>query len=155
MTYEIIDGKIIITSSYHYATLIIPEGVDGDQMALDYIAAHAKTFDELKAMKAEEIAGAFDAAALNGRFTSSLGFDVDARRGGAKNDLQNLEVLINQGVTEFRDADNITRNVTASDLVTIKSEMEIYGLSLYQHKWDLEEDLENAADEKDLNAISW
>jgi hypothetical protein len=155
MTYEIIDGKIIITSTYHNATLIIPTGVDGDTYAQNYIAKYIKTFEELAAMKAEEIKSAFESAAMYGRFTSVLGFDVDARRGGVKNDLQNIEVLIDIGATEFRDANNIVRNVTTSDLATIKTEMQQYGMSLYAHKWDLEAELENAETEEDLNAIQW
>jgi transcriptional regulator CtsR len=129
--------------------------VDGDQYALDYIAKHEKTFAQLQAMKLDEIRLAFENAALNGRFTSSLGFDVNARRGGIQNDLQNVEALISLGATQFRDADKIMRNITALDLVTIKTEMQQYGLGLYEHKWQLEAAVNAAVDEADLEVITW
>ena len=118
----------------------------------DYVGPSLET---LKKQKKEEINIAFTNAALNGRFTSALGFDVNARRGGIQNDLQNVETLINLNQTIFRDADNTIRNVTALDLVTIKTEMQQYGLSLYQHKWALEADIEAALTEEEINAIEW
>lgn len=118
----------------------------------DYIGPSLET---LKKEKKEEINIAFVNAASNGRFTSALGFDVNARRSGIQNDLQNVETLISLNQTIFRDADNTTRNVTALDLVTIKTEIQQHGLSLYEHKWELEADIEAALTEEEINAIEW
>jgi hypothetical protein len=120
-----------------------------------YTTRPVYSIDELKAFKKDEITAAFENAALTGRFTSSLGFDVNARRGGIQNDLQNIEALISLGATQFRDADKIMRNVTALDLVTIKTEMQQYGLGLYEHKWQLEAAVAAAVDEADLEVITW
>ena len=110
---------------------------------------------EIKNSKKASIKADMEAEANNGEFTSSLGFVINARRSSTKNDLQNIYSLIDLGVTEFMDADNIIRSVTANDLQMIKNEMQQYGLSLYQKKWNLQAQVDAATTQAELDAIVW
>lgn len=111
--------------------------------------------------KLEEISFAFDNALENGSFTSStLGIDVDCRRGSAKNDLQNVQGLISY--LERSSAESTTYvgvseavPATPAQLKSLACEMEDHVLGLYNRKWALEAQARSAASEADLKAVVW
>lgn len=67
--------------------------------------------------------------------TSSLGFRINADPKAKRN----IDTLIEVGVTTFRDYDNVIHaNVSLEDLTTIKREISINALHLYNQKWQME-----------------
>ena len=67
--------------------------------------------------------------------TSSLGFRINADPKAKRN----IDTLIEVGVTTFRDYDNVIHpNVSLEDLATIKREISINAIHLYNQKWQME-----------------
>ena len=67
--------------------------------------------------------------------TSSLGFRINADPKAKRN----IDTLIELGVTTFRDYDNeIHANVSLEDLTTIKREISLNAVNLYNQKWQME-----------------
>ena len=95
-----------------------------------------KTLDELKSDKLAELstkASSFEQTENKEMYiVSSLGYKVNADPKA----LRNIEVLIDLGVTQFRNYDNETVEVTTDNLKTIKSEISINSVKLYQQKWE-------------------
>ena len=80
---------------------------------------------------------------------SSLGYKVNADPKA----LRNIEVLIDLGVTQFRNYDNETVEVTTDNLKTIKSEISINSVKLYQQKWAMQDLINKAETKEELDAI--
>ena len=80
---------------------------------------------------------------------SSLGYKVNADPKA----LRNIEVLIDIGITQFRNYDNETVEVTTDNLKTIKSEIGINAVRLYQQKWAFEDLINKAETKEELDAI--
>lgn len=80
---------------------------------------------------------------------SSLGYKVNADPKA----LRNIEVLIDIGITQFRNYDNETVEVTTDNLKTIKSEIGINTVRLYQQKWTFEDLINKAKTKEELDAI--
>ena len=124
------------------------------------------TLDEyiirLKAKKTEEILGKFDINLLSGSFKSTaIGIDIDCRRSGSKNDLQNIQGLISNmtrnSITtiDYVGVSEIKSKVTIANLNKIILEMEDYTLGLYQKKWDLLSKITTSTTITQLNSITW
>lgn len=112
-----------------------------------------KTLDELKSEKLSELstkASSFEQTENKDMYiTSSLGYKVNADPKA----LRNIEVLIDLGVTEFRTYDNESVEITADGLKTLKKEIGINAVSLYQQKWVLQDLINKATAEEELNAV--
>ena len=120
------------------------------------------TLGEFKNRKLREIYNSFDKELSEGFFKSAvLGIDVDCRREGTKNDLQNVQGLISymerNGVetTNYVGYSEVKDNVTTEMLNALIIEMEDHVLSLYQKKWALESQISSASDSETLNNINW
>jgi len=98
---------------------------------------------ELKKQKLEEVYDKFNDLMENGTFTSSLGFEVDNRRGNGKDDKDNVNSLIDLGQEPiyFRDSPGDFHSLDLADLQTLKQEMIQDGLSKYQWKWEKETEI--------------
>ena len=112
-----------------------------------------KTFDELKSDKLAELstkASSLEQTENKEMYiVSSLGYKVNADPKA----LRNIEVLIDLGVTQFRNYDNETVEVTTDNLKTIKSEIGINAVRLYQQKWAFEDLINKAETKEELDAI--
>jgi len=151
MTYTINGNMIEISSSYDIATILIKDnGTTADEQAQAYILEHAKTIDEIKSNKLNEIKNKVDYLKQNAVINSSLGFTVNARR----EDIQNIDELITLSITLFRGADNLDHQVTAADLQTIRAEIVAEGISLYNRKWAAEDALSSATTEAEVMDIT-
>ena len=76
--------------------------------------------------------------------TSSLGFRVNADPKAKRN----IDTLIELQVQTFRDYDNVIHNdITVQDLETIKREISLNAVNLYNQKWAMESEI------KDLETI--
>lgn len=76
--------------------------------------------------------------------TSSLGFRVNADPKAKRN----IDTLIELGIPTFRDYDNEDHlDMTIDDLNTIKREISMNAINLYNQKWAMEEEI------KSLNTI--
>ena len=112
-----------------------------------------KTFDELKSDKLAELstkASSLEQTENKEMYiVSSLGYKVNADPKA----LRNIEVLIDLGVTQFRNYDNETVGVTTDNLKTIKSEISINSVKLYQQKWAMQDLINKAETKEELDAI--
>ena len=112
-----------------------------------------KTLDELKSDKLAELstkASSFEQTENKEMYIiSSLGYKVNADPKA----LRNIEVLIDIGTTQFRNYDNETVEVTTDNLKTIKSEIGINAVRLYQQKWAFEDLINKAETKEELDAI--
>jgi len=97
-------------------------------------------FNSIKNVKLEEIQRSFANKMSNGVFTSALGFNIDCRRDGSHFDKDNLDSVLDLGVfpVQWRDADNVFRTLSETDLLLLRSEMINFGLSLYTDRWTKE-----------------
>ena len=102
-------------------------------------------FNALKNVKLDEIKQSFADKMSNGVFTSSLGFNIDCRRDGTHFDKDNLDSVLDLGAfpVQWRDADNVFRTLSETDLLLLRSEMIAFGLSLYNSRW-MKENLVNS-----------
>lgn len=124
-------------------------------------------FDDTKDLKwyrddkSKEIRKGFENEFENGVFLSkSIGIDVDCRRFSSKNDLDNVEILLEdmereEESTKVYKGHTETKEVTISDLKNLKIEMQKHGLSLYKKRWSLEEQIKNASTIEEINNINW
>ena len=108
------------------------------------------------------MAEAHRATLLRGHFRSeALGIEVDARRDGAVNDLQNLEGLASYmrwagtADTYYKGRDETATGVTVEALEALRWEMTAYALANYQRKHALEAAIDAAATADEANEIDW
>ena len=111
-------------------------------------------FSFLKEQKLKELNEKFAYQFSNGVLHSSLGFSVDNRRFGDKNDKDNIEGLIQLGILFYKDVDNVLHNLTMEQMVTLKMEMIGQGLGLYNTKWYFEDLINKAITNTELDAIN-
>ena len=110
----------------------------------------------LKAWKSNEIKQAF----LNWReneatLFSSLGFEIDSNE-RANTDINGLLIVYenNQGaVIVFRDANNVFRDLTYSQVKTLQREIVENGNHAYEQKWRLDAQVDDAKSEEDLDSV--
>jgi hypothetical protein len=90
-------------------------------------------------------------------YECSLGFKVDCK----KEDLLNLQgayqlaVNTNQTEVTIRDYDNQLHTISVDDLKTIIDELLQYHAHLFQQKWTLEQQVDNATTFDELFDIDW
>lgn len=104
----------------------------------------------------------FDKELEEGHFLSSvLGIEVDCRRSDKKNDKQNVEGLISnmirnsKATVDYVGYTDIKTGVTKTQLELLVAEMEDHVLSLYEKKWGLQTQIQNATTIQEIKAISW
>lgn len=125
--------------------------------------------NEQKVIRLRQVSKAFEDILANGHFFSqALQLEIDCRRNSTKNDLQNVENIIEfltltngQGLDMYRGYTDpetcetqYAYNVTLSQLQQVKLEMIQYGLQLYNRKWQLEDAIANAQTQSELDAIT-
>lgn len=112
-----------------------------------------KSLDELKSEKLSELstkASSFEQTENKEMYIiSSLGYKVNADPKA----LRNIEVLIDLGVTQFRNYDNENVEVTTDNLKTMKSEIGMNAVNLYQQKWTIQDLINKAKTKEELDAI--
>lgn len=88
-----------------------------------------------KLLEISRIAGSFEQTENKDMvLTSSLGFRVNADPKAKRN----IDTLIELRVQAFRDYDNQDQSVTLEDLETIKREISLNALNLYNQKWTMQ-----------------
>lgn len=129
----------------------VEQAYDGSYYLKGY--APNQNLDELKSKKLSELsakASSFEQTENKEMYIiSSLGYKVNADPKA----LRNIEVLIELGVTQFRNYDNESVEVTTDNLKTIKSEIGINAVRLYQQKWAIEDLINKAETKEELDAI--
>lgn len=109
--------------------------------------------------KKAQLKQAFESSLENGKFMSQvIGIEVDCRRGGTKNDIQNMEIIHKHAL----DSDTINfigvtsqKPITKTQLGQLISEAEIYAYGIYQKKFAKDSALQKAATIQDIEAIVW
>ena len=131
--------------------LEVEKAYDGSYWLKGY--APIQNLDELKSDKLAELstkASSFEQTENKEMYIiSSLGYKVNADPKA----LRNIEVLIELGVTQFRNYDNENVEVTTDNLKTIKSEIGINSVKLYQQKWAMQDLINKAETIEELNSI--
>lgn len=80
--------------------------------------------------------------------TSSLGFRVNADPKAKRN----IDTLIELGIPTFRDYDNEDHlDMTIDDLKTIKREISMNAINLYNQKWTMEEEIKSLKTFEEIN----
>ena len=100
------------------------------------------TLEELREHKLNELsskASQFEQTENKDMFvTSSLGFRVNADPKAKRN----IDTLIELQVQTFRDYDNVIHNdITVENLETIKREISLNAVNLYNQKWTMESEI--------------
>lgn len=115
-----------------------------------------------KIIRKDYIGDKFENEIANGNFLSeSLSIDVDYRRSGTKNDLQNVEALIS-----YMEINNIPQVVykgfeyqsalaTLQQLKDLRLEMQAYGVYLYGKKDALKKAIDQATTIEEVDNIDW
>jgi len=148
---ELNDGFIYVEDLPYSASGYYKYGIDGETILVD----DDKELNTLKLERMDEILIKFDELMFQGTFTSSLGFEADNRRGGGKDDKDNIQSLIDLGnePVYFRDSNDNFHQLTIEQLQTLKQEMIQDGLGKYQWKWNKEAEVMGASSIEDLNNI--
>jgi len=157
---EKIDAELITLSNrekYDEETKqIIPKTIQ------ELIEDGITTLQEYKDIKYQEISHSYNQEFISGYFHSEvLGIDIDYRRNTTKNDLQNIEVLIevmtdeNITETEFKGYQKQKTIATLSQIKAMRKEMLLYSTTLYGKKESLENAITNAQTVEVLNSITW
>lgn len=111
----------------------------------------APTLEEVKKQKLNELidkASQYEKTENKDMYImSSLGFKINADPKA----LRNIDVLIALQVSSFRSYDNTDHDVTVNDLQTIKQEISLNALNLYNQKWQMEREINDLTDVDDVN----
>jgi len=118
--------------------------------------------DMAKTAKYEEISTSYQQEFITGYYYSDvIGIDVDYRRNGTYNDLQNVEVLINvmtetgQTETVYSGYEDQKAPATFQQIKDLKTEMELYSVILYNKKKGLEKNIDDATTIAQVKAVTW
>lgn len=115
----------------------------------------SKSLNLLKKEALNNVKRKFSSKFASGVFESALGFPVDCRRYQEKNDLENLVNLEALGFpVSWMDANGNLQTLSEEQVQLLKNEMRVFGLSLYQKKWQLTNQIEAATTAEELNAIN-
>lgn len=154
------DGIVISKGSYNFEGFI---EVDKNTVELgDYFINGKVNKDKRKwADKENEIKASFTENFINGRlFSETLGIEVDCRRNGKDNDIQNVQNLI-EDMTENGETSvdyvgytEIKKGVTIDQLKNLLKEMRKHGRDTYTKKFILQEQIKGSS-LKDLDNIKW
>jgi hypothetical protein len=117
---------------------------------------------KIKSAKINEIISTFENELQTGHFMSmALDIEVDCRRSSSKNDKQNVEGLISnmsrnsKSTVDYVGYSEICPNVTQAQLTELVAEMEDHVLRLYEKKWVLQTQIENASTINKVKNINW
>lgn len=104
----------------------------------------------------------FEKEIVDGHFFSeSLNIDVDYRRGGKDNDLQNVEGLIEYMIdnnitsTVYSGYESQKATVTLDQVKALKKEMVAHGIFLYNKKGSLKSQIDQATTFEEVDNIDW
>lgn len=132
--------------------------VDGEWVDKTPEEILAEQLPELKKSKKEQILKEFQQATSDSiMHSTTLNAEVDY----GERHLRNVTSLVdymeasNMQSTQFRIADNSFVEVSLDQLKALKLEMIGYGIYLYQRKWEIEQQIENATTLEELEVIKW
>ena len=111
---------------------------------------------DFKTSKLSEISASFINFFQNGQIESSLGFIADCRRYGDKNDLQNIQGLIDLYTkpVPFKSADGSIHILNLEQLNILKTEIIQRAQTAYANKWMLEAAVEASETIEEIEAIN-
>lgn len=134
----------------------------GIESKIGAVQTKDNNLDMAKTFKYEEISASYQQEFITGFYHSDvLGIDVDYRRNGTYNDLQNVEVLINvmtstgQTETVYSGYEDQKAPATFQQIKDLKKEMELYSVILYNKKKGLEKNIDDATTIAQVKAVTW
>lgn len=113
---------------------------------------HMPSLEEIKAQKLTELNSLSSELEKtenkNMVVTSSLGFRINADPKAKRN----IDTLIELGISTFRDYDNENHlDMTTDNLNTIKREISMNAVNLYNQKWVMEEEIKSLKTVEEVN----
>lgn len=140
--------------------LDVEQAYDGNWYLADKVPVQPEVplekLKEEKLNKLKEIADGFEQNVCKQmQIKSSIGYLMDGDRRSQAN-IQGLIAVMNAQsleTTAYRCADDVTRNLTISDLQTVYLECLVNGNNLYTQKWQLEAQINAAETKEALEAI--
>lgn len=150
-----------------YDPSVWPEDLTGNSIPVEECAWDGeKVVDNrlgvAKEKQKQKINDAFDNNLANGFFPSAaLGIEVDYRRTGVKNDLQNVEVLVaymeKEMISEtiYKGYEDQTAPANVMQLKTLIFEMQSFGVFLYNKKDTLKGQIDKATTIEEVQSINW
>ena len=117
------------------------------------LATEEVPLDSLKLQKKMQVKTVFNSWLSDSTLQSSLGFAIDANE-SARNSIGDLiDVLRDNEIVSFRDADNEYHDVTVEQLRVLKEEIAKNNIFAHEQKWSFERQIENAQDKNALDCI--
>ncbi len=111
-----------------------------------------------KAVQKGRIRAALDRAPVAGCVVTG-GFVMDAKREDIDNLTRLRDRMLETGTTsttvQIRDKANQFHTLTVAELSTVVGEMVDFGLGLYSHKWQREQDIDACATIEEVEAVTW
>ncbi len=136
--------KLAYELGWQNNTVAITDTEVSDLTGWTYLKGYApkKSLEEFKEEKLKELsskASQFEQTENKNMFLkSSLGFRVNADPKAKRN----IDVLIELQVQTFRDYDNVIHNdITVENLETIKREISLNAVNVYNQKWAIESEI--------------
>lgn len=145
----IIDNIPQYDSNYQYLN---PIGIVQNEQIYEVLNIPLADF---KVQKLEKINSAFLHFFQDGCIESSLGFTADCRRCNDKNDLQNIQGLIDLYAqpVPFKSKDGSIHMLTLEQLEILKTEMIQRVQQVYANKWTLEASVEASETIEEIEAV--
>ena len=157
------DGEIEVQAFFDDWYKTNPQQFNRAKIEYSLVPTADNNLELVKEKQSAIILGAFETEFQTGHFASlTLGIEVDCRRGGIKNDLQNVEGLITDydNLTEAEKhykgyTETTSSPLTLAQLISLKQEMSQWGRALYKKKWSLEESINNSTTITEVKSIVW
>lgn len=120
-----------------------------------YIKSDALKLQDEKIQAKKRLKDFVNLKSKDGCVTSVNNIKMDADRESIQNIDLYYQVLISDGKNngKIRDYDNTFHNISIEELNTIRIECIKHGLSLYQLKWDIETQIDNATSKNEIKQI--
>jgi len=134
----------VINSTESKRYYIISENIDYETATVTYTET-PKDLDEIKRLMNISIKERFQEKLDHAEVPTSLGYSVD----GGYISVKNFEIGKKHNIPKVKDYDNNFHDVQESDYDTIISEIELYGITLYNQKWSVQAEVQAL---QDINA---
>ena len=131
----------------------VEKGTDNSWYLKGY--APKQSLDKLKTEKLQELKTAFQNTRKTSHCMCALGFEVDANEDANTNIVGLITVMKEGETTMFRAYDNSFHEVSREDLITMRDNIIKNSQFLYQMKWEMENRINNAVSEEELNSLVW
>lgn len=116
---------------------------------------YTPNMEKAKKEKLQELKNSFQNTRKTAHCMCALDFEVDANEEANTNIVGLITVMKDGETTMFRAYDNSFHEVSREDLITMRDNIIKNSQFLYQMKWEMENRINNAVSEEELNSLVW